>query len=355
MTMIELERRTFIKGAAATAAATAVAADGLPSADEVERTIRETKFIDIHAHCTEFALPPMYPAQVKPLCEPEDLIGFYDKIDVEAGVILALCNPENFIGGMTTEQILRTCAKAPKRFIPAVGIDPRCSVAAAGTCNCAFTDFERIFKYYRDKGCKVCGEVCANLHFLDPIMQNYFKGCEAAGLPLTFHLAANKDWKYGIIDEKGMPELEICLQRFPKLRFFGHSQSFWCEIGEYDTWNERTRYPTGPVRNGRIPELMRKYPNLYCDMSAGSGNNALARDLDHAGRFLMEFPDRILFGIDICAPQHFIDGYGPAKHGGKWFNAWGETLRTLLRTGRITPEVYRKVARENAIRELGLS
>ena len=343
-----------MKGAAAIASAGAIG--GVPAAEsEVERTIRETKFIDIHAHCSEFALPPMYKDQVKPLCERDDLIDFYDKLDVEAGVILSLCNPENFIAGMTTEQIMRTCAKAPGRFIPSVGIDPRCSVAAGGTCNCSFTDFERIFKYYRDKGCKVCGEVCANLHFLDPRMQNYFKGCEAAGIPLDFHLAANRDWLYGIIDEKGIPELEICLQRFPKLRFFGHSQSFWCEIGEYSTWNERTGYPKGPVRNGRIPELMRRYPNLYCDLSAGSGNNALSRDLDHAGRFLTEFQDRVMFGLDICAPQHFINSYGPEANGGRWINPQGETLRTLLRTGRITPAVYRKVARENAIRELGLA
>ena len=311
---MEIERRTFLKGAAATAAAGVV--DGAFAAeDEVEKTIRETKYIDIHAHCTEFALPPMYKRPVKPLCEKDDLIFFYDNINVEKGVILALCNPENFIGGMTTEAILRTCAKAPDRFIPSVAIDPRCGVAWQGTVNSPFTDFEYIFKYYRDKGCKVCGEVCANLHFLDPIMQNYFKGVEAAGLPLDFHLAANKDWKY-----------------------------------------ERTKYPSGPVKNGRIPELMRKYPNLYCDISAGSGNNALARDLDHAGRFLTEFQDRILFGIDICAPQHFIDYASPEKRpDGKWYNEWGETLRTLLRTGRITPAIYRKVCRENAIRELGLS
>ena len=198
-----------------------------------------------------------------------------------------------------------------------------------------------MFKYYRDKGCKVCGEVCANLHFLDPRMQNLFKGCEEAGLPLTFHIAANKDCLYGIIDEKGLPELEICLQRFPKLNFLGHSQSFWCEIGTYSTWDERTSYPKGPVKEGRIPQLMRKYPNLYGDLSAGSGNIALSRDLDYAGRFLTEFQDRILFGVDICAP----DGY---------VSPLDKTMKELLRTGRITASVYRKVARENHVRLLGL-
>ena len=304
-------------------------------ADEIEATIASTKFIDIHGHCTEFELPPVYLKDKRPLCVPEDLLAHYDRLGVEKGVILALCNPENFVGGMSTEQILRVCEQAPDRFIPSVGADPR------GLGNNAFGDFEFLFKWYRDKGCRICGEVCANLHFLDPRMQNYFKGCEAAGLPLTFHVAADENWLYGLVDERGLPELEMCLQCFPNLRFVGHSQAFWCEIGTYGSWDDRAGFPAGPVEEGRIPELMRKYPNLYGDLSAGSGNNALARDLDYAGKFLTEFQDRLLFGLDICAPEGFIAPLG-------------ETMRTLLRTRRITPAVYRKVCRENQLELLGL-
>ena len=330
---MDTTRRDFIKTGVAASAATGVAASVM--ADDVEKTIAETKFIDIHAHCTEYEMPPVYSKGVQPLCVAEQLIAHYDKLGVEKGAILALCNPENFIGGMSTEQILRTCAKAPDRFIPSVAADPR------GLGNNAFGDFEYLFKYYRDKGCKICGEVCANLHFIDPIMQNYFKGCEAAGLPLTFHIAADENWLYGLIDEKGLPELELCLQRFPKLNFLGHSQTFWCEIGKYRTWDERTGYPKGPVEEGRIPQLMRKYPNLYGDLSAGSGNNALARDLDYAGKFLTEFQDRIMYGVDICAPKGYV-------------STLDQTMKTLLRTGRISTTVYKKVARENQIRILGL-
>lgn len=330
---MEITRRNFVKTGSVAAAAGAA---GCVTAQSVEDTIANVKFIDIHAHCTEDPLPPCYIPNKRPLPTPEDLIPHYDKRGVEKGVILALCNPENFVGGMSTEQILRTCATHPDRFIPSVAVDPR--AMGNRTINNRFGD---VFKYYRDKGCKVCGEVCANLHFLDPRMQNLFKGCEEAGLPLTFHIASNKDWLYGIIDEKGLPELEICLQRFPKLNFLGHSQSFWCEIGTYSTWDERTGAPRGPVTEGRIPQLMRKYPNLYGDLSAGSGNNAMARDLDYAGKFLTEFQDRLLFGIDICAPEGYI-------------SKQDETLKTLLRTGRITASVYRKVARENHIRLLGI-
>ena len=332
---MEITRRDFVK--TGSVAAAAGAAGCVTAMQGVEDTIAGVKFIDIHAHCTEDPMPPCYLPDKRPLPVPEDLIRHYDRIGIEKGVILALCNPENFIGGMSTEQILRTCARYPDRFIPSVAVDPR--AMGNRTFNSKFGD---VFKYYRDKGCRVCGEVCANLHFLDPRMQNMFKGCEEAGLPLTFHIAADKDWLYGIIDEKGLPELEICLQRFPKLNFLGHSQSFWCEIGTYSTWDERTGFPNHAIKEeGRIPQLMRKYPNLYGDLSAGSGNNALARDLDYAGKFLTEFQDRLLFGVDICAPKGFI-------------SPLDQTLKELLRTGRITTAVYRKVARENHIRLLGL-
>ena len=336
---MDMTRRSFIGGSAATAAlglsgcATAAASGDA----EIERTIAETRFVDIHAHCMEERIPDVYEKGIQPVCTPEKLLAEYDRRGVEKGVILSLCNPENFVGGMTTEQILRICAAHPDRFIPAVGMDPR----AFG--NDAFADFTPYFRHYREKGCRVCGEVCANLHFLDPRMQNYFRCCEEAGLPLTFHLSTNRDWQYGLIDEKGLPELEICLQRFPKLRFFGHSQSFWCEIGSCGTWDERTGSPSGPVTEGRVAKLMRKYPNLYADISAGSGCNALKRDLDYAGRFLTEFQDRVMFGMDICAP----DWACYLKH--------DDVMKELLRTRRITAEVYRKVCRLNQIRELGLA
>ena len=46
---------------------------------------------------------------------------------------------------------------------------------------------------------------------------------------------------------------------------------------------------------------MREYENLYCDVSANSGMNALMRDPDHAHKFIEEFSDRLLYGCDYTA------------------------------------------------------
>jgi len=89
-----------------------------------------------------------------------------------------------------------------------------------------------------------------------------------------------------------------------------------------------------------VPRLFRKYENVLGDLSAGSGHNALARDPDYAVQFLDEFQDRLFFGTDICAP----DTPTPLV----------DFLVGLRDAGKISDPVFRKVARENAIRLLGL-
>ena len=75
---MEATRRDFIKtGAAATAVAGAM---GASAAEDVEAVIASTKFIDIHAHCTEFEMPPVYIKDKRPLCIAEDLVEHYDRL-----------------------------------------------------------------------------------------------------------------------------------------------------------------------------------------------------------------------------------------------------------------------------------
>ena len=325
---MESTRREFISVGGAAVLAGCATVNGLNPDDDV-------KYIDIHAHCTEDPLPQMGSLK-QPLCCAEQLIAHYDRLGIEKGCILGLGTPENFIGGMSNESILRLCAAYPDRFIPFCVVDPR-------SCgNTPYAQFRDVLMHYRDRGCKGFGELCANIHLLDPRMQNLFKACEEVGLPVTFHTTPMCGWSYGVVDDSGLPALEICLQRFPKLRFFGHSSAFWSEITVCRTMQERNSRGKGPIKEeGAIQRLMRKYPNLYGDLSAGSGACALMRDPAYAAKFLTEFQDRIMFGIDICDPNGYVSplpGF----------------LRELRSSGAISETVFRKVARENHIRELGL-
>ncbi len=266
------------------------------------------------------------------------MLEFYDYHGVEKGVILPMCNAENSMQSQSNEEVLNIARMYPGRFIPFCNIDPR---NYRNNCTSPFADGLR---WYRDKGCKGIGEICCNLSIHDARLQALFKAAEEVGFPVTFHMAPFTGNNYGIVDLPGMPGLELCLQRFPKLKFFGHSQAFWCEMGTYTGQGPRFGLPQGPVEEGRLPELMRKYPNLHGDLSAGSGSNSLMRDRAHAAKFLTEFQDRLMFGIDICSPE------GERRH----HNPLSAFLRDMLVKGEITETVFNKVARENAERILGL-
>jgi len=91
---------------------------------------------------------------------------------------------------------------------------------------------------------------------------------------------------------------------------------------------------------GIVPKLMRRYPNLYGDLSAGSGYNALARDPDYAVPFIVEFQDRLLFGTDLCTSTQPVPQI--------------DFLLGLRDDGRISEVVFQRIARENAIKLLEL-
>lgn len=289
-------------------------------------------FIDIHVHTRRF---PCFPRNWKAVyASPEYLLERYDKIEVERAVILPGVNPECNYGVQSIEEVLEICRVYP-RFIPFCNIDPR---MISNSYTAALGD---MVKYYKDAGCKGIGEVCANLPFLDPLVQNLFKAAEENEMPLTFHISPQIGCNYGLYDDPGLPQLEECLKRFPKLNFFGHSQAFWAEIGVLEKPADRYGYPSYQInQEGIVPKLMRRYFNLYGDLSAGSGCNALTRDKNYAIKFMNEFQDRLMFGTDICAP----DTPTPLV----------DFLLELKSAGDISEVVFNKVASENAVRILGL-
>ena len=89
-----------------------------------------------------------------------------------------------------------------------------------------------------------------------------------------------------------------------------------------------------------MPYLLETYPNLYADLSADSGGNALIRDEEYAIEFLTKFQDKLMFGSDVGSTE-FI--YPLAFY-----------LDSLLHQDKITDEVYIKVCRGNAEKLLGI-
>ena len=208
--------------------------------------------------------------------------------------------------GIPLSDLLQARAHYPDRFIvgycphPAIGNAPALLKSAA-----------------RIHGVRVCGEWKFRMLFDDPRCLELFRVAGRLGLPVVLHL----DVPY-LPDAQGRPvyqpnwyggtveNLERALKACPETNFIGHAPGFWREISG-DAELDGRAYPSTPIApGGRLRPLFDSHPNLYADLSAGSGLGALRRDPEHALDFLNTYRDRLLFGRDIYggALQAFLAG-----------------------------------------------
>jgi len=297
------------------------------------KKVTRVKKIDVHAHAILFQ-EYEFPAHIT--MTPEQLIGVYDAINVEKGVLMPITSPECQTLVMSNGNTCELTHMYPTRFLWFCNVDPRLGQ------NSPKTDLSEYLLFYKNLGAKGMGELTANLYVDDPLMDNLFHHCEECDMAVTIHIAPEKGGYYGIVDEVGLPRLEKMLNKHPKLKIFGHSQAFWAEISSDCTQESRGIYPTGKIKEGRLAQLLRDHENLYCDMSANSCFNAMTRDPDYTDRFIDEFGDRMMYGIDACLPAD------PQVKG------MSALLDQLVDEGRISEVHYHGICRENAERILKL-
>lgn len=290
-------------------------------------------FIDIHTHALLLHDPRQ--RAISRWTAPEELLQMWDDLGIAKGVVLPLVHHE--IGAIlqTTENVLDIYNLYPDRIIPFCNLDPRWQY------NNPNNDFTPVLEHYKALGCKGFGEFAPNLWWDDDRVLNLLSHLEKVGLPVLFHVASKERGQYGLIDDHRLTKLEFVLRTFPKLQFIAHSMGIWSNISGDANEENWMGYPTGPVTpGGRLIELLRTYDNLWGDISAGSGNNALVRDKEFGFRFLEEFQDRLLFGTDIC-------GFGQEV-------PQVDTMNEALASGLLSQEGYDKIAYQNAVKLLGL-
>ncbi len=251
--------------------------------------------IDIHAHTSRCdgilrQNGSRYPT-------PEELIETMDVNGIDKAVILSTISMECRFVIVTPHEVMAMTKQYPERFIPFCNLDPRMLK------NHVSADFTKMLNFFKEAGFKGIGEYYPNIELDHPLNMNVFRQVEeVGGLPITFHLAStlNYNGQYGCCDDIGLSRLEKVLKSFSRQIFLAHSQVFWAEISSDVTEDNRCGCPKGKVTEGRVVELMRKYPNLHGDLSAGSGLNAISRDLDFGIEFMEEFQNRLYFGTDIA-------------------------------------------------------
>ena len=297
--------------------------------------MKDIKKIDMHAHVIyQHELVPKLQITGYRMLNAEELLEKYEKLNIEAGVLLPIVSPEGQWSVITNEDTYLSTKERPESFYWFCNVDPRASI------NDKDADLCYLIEHYKAMGARGLGELTSNMYADDPKMLNLFDSCVKCDIPVTIHVSPKPNFNYGIVDEIGLPRIERVLKKFPDLKLIGHSQPFWAEMSADLTEEMRNDYPSGKVIEGRLPKLMREYGNLYCDLSARSGAYALMRDREYAARFIEEFADRIFYACDFCAitNDHQFE--------------FDKFLDEMVADGYISLENYKKIVRENALKLL---
>ena len=312
-----ISRRAFHRRAAGCALGTLapLCAAGSLAAD---KKFPAGRFVDMHTH-----LGQAWNRRGK--LSAEMLLRWMDAHKISQAVVLPLISPEAWFYPITTDFVLTETKPFRDRLIPFCAIDPR-------TGHLDHRGKVDILKRYIDAGAKGFGEHKVGLKVDDPRNIALMKACAEAKLPVLFHLDNVRN-----ADKPGLPGLEKLLKAVPEGVFIGHGPGWWASISRQVTQAELGGYPKGEVApGGAIDRLMSKYPNIYGELSAGSGANSILRDMKFGREFLIRRADRIMFGTDYLAK-----GQGTPQF-------------DLFDRLKLPAKVEQKIARVNARRVLGL-
>jgi len=122
-------------------------------------------------------------------------------------------------------------------------------------------------------------------------MQRIFELAQAHRVPVLMH------WQFQMYNY-GFERFYKMLEKYHRVNFLGHAQTWWGHIDKNHT-DQTVMYPKGPVtRGGLTDRYLSDYPNMFGDLSAGSGLNALTRDEEFAKDFIARHQDKLVYGSD---------------------------------------------------------
>jgi predicted TIM-barrel fold metal-dependent hydrolase len=148
------------------------------------------------------------------------------------------------------------------------------------------------------------GELKFHVAADSPEMHRVYKLAEELGVPVLLH------FEYEMYNT-GIERFEAVLKAYPKTNFIGHAQTWWGNISAQ--LDPQDMYPKGPVKPGGLTDrLLADYGNIYGDLSAQSGLNALTRDTEFSRGFLERHTRKLIWGSDCAC----LDGKGGGSPNG---------------------------------------
>lgn len=170
--------------------------------------------------------------------------------------------------------------------------------------------------------------------------QKYGFECDSASMQKIFAIAQEHQipvllhFQHGAFN-MGIERFHKMVEKYPQAKFIGHAQTWW---GNIDRNHDQTvMYPKTRVTPGGITDrLLSDYPNMYGDLSAGSGLNALQRDEDHAREFLARHQGKLIYGSDCSDPY----GEGEKCSGSQQI----ATIRRLAPSAQVREKIFSRNA-----------
>jgi predicted TIM-barrel fold metal-dependent hydrolase len=227
--------------------------------------------IDIHSHLEQSL---------------ERFIAHMDWLGAEKAWALSLEEPELKAFSCPTSRALDAAKKYPDRVIPFCHVNVR--------ANDAVKQIEK----YAAAGCKGFGEHKMHIAIDDPAMDKIYAICNELKWPFLYHFqekGQNGGYSWGI------EKFAKIIEKYTDIKFIGHAGSWWDYISA--DADGADAMPEGRiVIGGLIDTLLADYENVYADFSAGSGCNALTRDVDFMKEFIVRHRKKLMFGSDCPCP-----------------------------------------------------
>ncbi|MCC7524793.1 MAG: amidohydrolase family protein [Chitinophagaceae bacterium] len=192
----------------------------------------------------------------------------------------------------------------------------------------AIYDIEKYLKL----GAKVIGELKFGVECDSPEMHKIYQLAQAYDVPVLMHWQKDRYFY-------GLDRFYKILEQYPRVNFIGHAQFWWANVDK-GIPQDLPMYPKGIVTPGGLTErYLTDYPNMYGDLSAGSGLNAFKRDEGHGSAFMQKLQDKLLFGSDCWDNDGIVDAKGECT---------GTPMIATIRALSGSKAAERKILYENA-------
>jgi len=254
--------------------------------DRFVQDLEGSEMIDVHTHMG--GVKSWYKGLKGVIFVSEgDLLNYLADVGIDRAVVLPTPQIDASSGEYiySSERVLRIC-RFHEELLP--------------FCCLNFGSIENeildILEEYVSKGALGYGEHKVGLPIDHPRSLEIYEACGVIGIPVLMHVDDAHNYRF----EEAFPKLAA---KYSKTIFIMHGPGWWRHISA-DPGSEP--YPKGPVKPHGLIDKLLENENVYADISATSGLNALQRDKNYAREFLENHRFKILYGTDFPC----IDNYG---------------------------------------------